>query len=137
MKTVPTASVSDQIREHISKVYVNNALRRGETIFTANVGTVQKALKLVNRAAQVCSALESKKLLQQNRMRIVSKTGPPSGQSTSVIYTYEILPNRNETADANPFTSLRGLAKDIFKELGGGETFIRNERSKLADHKER
>jgi len=32
----------------------------------------------------------------------------------------------------NPLWQLRGIAKDLFAELGGGETFIRNERAQFS-----
>jgi hypothetical protein len=100
-----------------------------------NVGAVHKALGLINRVPQVCSALESKKLLEENHLRVISKNGPPSGQSTTVTFTYEILPQERGVATvANPLADLRGLAKDIFQKLGGGEAFIRNERSSFSDH---
>ncbi|MGC2696198.1 MAG: hypothetical protein WA738_10450 [Candidatus Angelobacter sp.] len=129
-----TQSVSDLIRNHVAEIYLKTAIRRGEDTFTVNVGAVHKALKLANRVPQVCSALESKKLLEENQLRIVSKTGPPSGQSTTVIFTYQILSrDAKPTALANPLIMLRGLAKDLFKELGGGEDFIRRERSSFTN----
>lgn len=136
MKSALKQSVSELIREHVCEVYLKTAIRRGESTFTVNVGAVHKALNLANRVPQVCSALESKKLLAENQLRIVSKTGPPSGQSTTVTFTYEILSSGTRAAAAtNPLMMLRGAAKDLFKELGGGEAFIRSERSMFADKK--
>lgn len=129
-----TQSVSDLIRDYVCEVYLKPAIRRGESSFTVNVGMVHKALKLANRVPQVCSALESKKLLDEKQLRVVSKTGPPSGLSTTVTFTYEILDsNRKPSPSANPLTGLRGIAKDLFKRLGGGEAFIRSERKGFAD----
>lgn len=133
MKTPESSSVSDSIRGHIAEAYLKAAQRKGDRTFTVNVGAVHRALRLTNRVPQVCSSLESKKLLAANRLKIISKTGPPSGQSTTVTFTYEILdpvgkpPSRN-----NPLNGLRGIAKDIFRDLGGGETFIRSERNQFA-----
>jgi len=125
-------SVSDSIRDHVSEVYLKAAIRKGERTFAVNVGAVHKALGLTNRVPQVCSALESNKLLEENHLRIASKSGPPSGQSTTVTFTYEIL-DAGIKASANPLVGLRGLAKEVFARLGGGEHFIRSERSGLAD----
>jgi hypothetical protein len=35
-------------------------------------------------------------------------------------------------AIANPLVGLRGVAKDLFQKLGGGEYFINSERNKLS-----
>jgi len=134
MKSALTQSVSDLIRDHVCETYLKTAIREGKRTFTVSVGAVHKALGLANRVPQVCSALESNKLLEENQLRIVSKTGPPSGQSTTVTFTYEILSRAARPAtSANPLVMLRGLAKDLFRQLGGGEAFIRKERSSFTD----
>lgn len=133
MKSVAERSISDLIREHVCEMYLKNALRDNERTFTVNVGAVHKALALNNRVPQVCSALESRKLLQENGLRIVSKTGPPSGQSTTVTFTYEIMDCTSKPASlVNPLLGLRGVAKQLFEQLGGGENFIQAERAKFA-----
>jgi hypothetical protein len=33
----------------------------------------------------------------------------------------------------NPLIGLRGIAKDLFAKLGGGESFLRSERSSFGD----
>jgi len=128
-------SVSDSIRDHVREAYIKVALRRGESNFVVNVGSVHKALGLTNRVPQVCSALESKKLLEENHLRIVSKTGPPSGQSTTVTFTYEIL-SQDKKSPTNPLIGLRGLAREVFAKLGGGEHFIRSERSGFTEKRD-
>jgi len=138
MKSATAQSVSDMIRDHVGEVYLKAAARRGESTFTVNVGAVHKALKLTNRVPQVCSALESKKLLDENQLRIVSKTGPPSGQSTTVTFTYEILASKGKPpSSVHPFMGLRGVAKELFRKLGGGESFIQSERTKFAGKQEK
>lgn len=138
MKSALVQSVSDLIRDHVCEVYLRTAIRRGESTFTVNVGAVHKALKLANRVPQVCSALESKKLLDENQLRIVSKTGPPSGQSTTVTFTYEILASKTRpSSSVNPLIGLRGVAKELFRKLGGGESFIQSEREKFAREHEK
>jgi hypothetical protein len=134
MKSALTQSVSDLIRDHLSETYLKAAKREGKRTFTVSVGAVHKALRLANRVPQVCAALESRKLLEENQLRIVSKTGPPSGQSTTVTFTYEILSHAAKPATpVNPLVALRGVAKDLFRQLGGGETFIRQERSSFTE----
>lgn len=125
-------SVSDSIREYVCAKYLKAAIRRGDSTFTVNVGAIHKELGLMNRVPQVCSALESKKLLENNHLQIVSRTGPPSGRSTTVTFTYEILANSSKTEAPKTLLAtlgrFRGIAKEVFEQLGGGEAFIKNER---------
>jgi hypothetical protein len=138
MSQAVTQSDSDVVRSHVRDVYLKPAVQRGERVFVVNVGTVHKALALNNRVPLVCAALKSKKFLDDNKLRLVSQSGPPSGQSTTVTFTYEILaPGTARAASPNPLISLRGVAKDLFRELGGGETFIRSERSNFDRHREK
>src|SRR5690242_8766525 len=132
MGKVGSRSVSDAVREYARDVYLRSARQSRERTFSVNAGAVHRALSLRNRVPQVCLALESKKFLEENALRLVSKSGPPSGQSTTVTFTYEIL-NGNDKKNANdPLLSLRGIAKDVFKALGGGEAFIRSERRRFS-----
>jgi hypothetical protein len=138
MESTLTQSISELVRKHVAEVYLRPAIRIGQKTFSVNAGAVHKALSLDNRVPLVCLALKSKKLLEENRLRIVSRTGPPSGQSTTVTFTYEILaPVPAESAAVNPLFGLCGIAKDVFKELGGGENFIRRERSLFDAHREK
>jgi hypothetical protein len=63
----------------------------------------------------------------------VHVSGPPSGQSTTVTYTYEILDGddsrRSENDPLDAWLKLRGIAKDIFASYGGGEAYLRQERA--------
>jgi hypothetical protein len=133
MKTVEATSGSDLIRQHASETYLAAARRRGEGMVSINVGAVHKALGLSNRVPLVCAALGSKKFLNENGLRLLSKTGPPSGLSTTVTYTYEFLkaqPSASPSpASQDAWTKLRGALKDVYAELGGGEAYLRAERS--------
>ena len=111
--------------------------RRGERIFTVNVGAVHKALALSNRVPLVCAALGSKKFLTENQLRLISKTGPPSGQSTTVTYTYEFLGTQTPPLNPDAWTKLRGALKDVFAEMGGGEAYLRAERNAFRADRER
>ncbi|HTC48447.1 MAG TPA: hypothetical protein VK722_14070 [Candidatus Aquilonibacter sp.] len=97
-----------------------------------NVGEVHRALTLNNRVPLVCAALGSKKFLAEHGLRIIKKTGPPSGQSTTVTFTYELIDReQKESKDdrMEAWQKLRGIAKDIFTSLGGGEAYLREERA--------
>jgi hypothetical protein len=133
MENAVLNSVSDLVRQHAREAYLRPALRRGERTFTVNVGTVHKALALNNRVPLVCLALRSKKFLNENSLHLISKTGPPSGQSTTVTFTYEILDrDEKDSAATDLLLTLHGIAKDLFTSLGGGEAFIREERRKFS-----
>ncbi len=129
---VETGSGSDAVRRHAYEKYIAAALRRKEKTVAINVGEVHRALALNNRVPLVCAALGSKKLLNEHGLRIVSKTGPPSGQSTTVTFTYEIVDKKQHDIQLDrqeAWNRLRGSMKDIFAELGGGENYLRNERA--------
>jgi hypothetical protein len=138
MRSTTSISDSDLVRQHASEVYISAARRRGDRTLTINVGTVHKALGLSNRVPLVCAALGSKKFLTGNDLRLISKTGPPSGQSTTVTYTYEFLEAQPTPGNPDAWNRLRGALKEVFSELGGGEAYLRAERSAFRadrDHK--
>ena len=124
--------LSDSIRDYASEVYVRTARQKGLRSFSINVGEVHKALTLQNRVPPVCTALRSAKFLELNGLRMVSESGPPSGLSTTVVYTYEFVDDdkggRVDTRQ-DAWNRLRGALKDVFAELGGGENYLRNERA--------
>lgn len=126
---VASIPVSDSVRQHAQDTYVQPARHRGERTVVINVGKVHKAVALHNRVPLVCQALESEKFLRSNKLKIVSKTGPPSGQSTTVTYTYEFVDaDLSSSQRENPWLRLRGALKDVFAEFGGGEAYLRAER---------
>jgi hypothetical protein len=123
---------SDVVRQHAIENYISPARRRRERTASVNVGVVHKALGLGNRVPLVCTALESRKFLRENGLRLVSRTGPPSGRSTTVTYTFEFVDKEqvNDHSDRqDAWNRLRGALKDVFAELGGGENYLRNERA--------
>jgi hypothetical protein len=129
-------SDSDAIRRHAYEKYISAARRRREKTVAINVGEVHRALALNNRVPLVCSALGSKKFLTEHGLRIVSKTGPPSGQSTTVTFTYEIVGKKQDDVELSrqeAWNRLRGSMKDIFAEYGGGEAYLRAERASFRD----
>lgn len=124
-----SSSDSDAVRRHAYEKYVAHAHRRNEKTVSINVGEVHRALQLNNRVPLVCAALSSKKFLTEHNLRIVSKTGPPSGQSTTVTFTYEMRnPKTQKQSRDEAWQALRGIGKDIFASFGGGEAYLRQER---------
>jgi hypothetical protein len=130
MSTIPSISDSDLIRQHAYEEYISAARRRGAKTLSINAGVVHRALALNNRVPLVCAALGSRKFLTEYGLRILSKTGPPSGQSTTVTFTYEIVGVESQPPSAQEtWQSLRGIAKDIYASFGGGEAYLKQERA--------
>ncbi len=132
MEKASMSKPSDVVRQHAIEIYISPARRRRERTVSVNVGAVHKALRLGNRVPLVCAALESRKFLRENGLRLVSRTGPPSGRSTTVTYTYEFVDKERDNKGADvqdAWNRLRGALKDVFAELGGGENYLRNERA--------
>jgi hypothetical protein len=120
------------VRQHARDKYISVARRRGQKTFTVNVGAVHRTLGLRNRVPLVCAALESKKFLKENNLRLVARTGPQSGQSTTVDFTFELLDEQpKQTPAVDAWEALRGIGKEIFASLGGGEAFLRREREEF------
>jgi hypothetical protein len=123
---------ADRIRILGREKYVIPARARKEDRFSIRAGDLSRELRL-SGVNQVCSALKTRQFLQDNNLRLVEISGPPSGQSTTVTYTYEFVDskkageNRADRQDA--WNRLRGALKDVFAELGGGENYLRNERA--------
>lgn len=91
-------------------------------------------LGLTNRVPVVCQALKSKRFLRENHLVVKDVSGPPSGLSTTVKFTFEIASNDNDEAakKPHPLWDLLGIGKAVFDELGSGESFIKNERAKFS-----
>jgi hypothetical protein len=125
---------TESSRKYAAQNYVIPARDRGDKTVRINAGEVHKALGFRQRVPAVCQALQSKKFLEENRLILEKIEGPPSGQSTRVTFTYQLhdgspLPSKKPEEDT--FPKLRGIAKGIFRELGGGENFIRKERERF------
>jgi hypothetical protein len=123
--------LADRIRLHGVKRYVIPAKRKGLVRFSIRTGEVVRELGVgTSRAPAVCSALKTNQFLRDNNLRLVDAQGPKSGQSTRVIYTYQFIDScKPESKKSDIWEQLRGAYKDIFDELGGGEAYLRSERS--------
>ena len=121
--------LASAVREYASRSYVQRARQRRLNRFTIRAGDVHKEMGFrENRIPAVCSALKTREFLERNDLRLVARSGPPSGVSSTVTYTYEFNgPAPSQTKD--PFDELRGILKDVFASLGGGEKFIQAERA--------
>jgi hypothetical protein len=124
---------ADVIRLHGREKYVLPARARKDRRFSIRAGDVVRDLKLIDHTPAVCSALQTREFLQENNLRIIEKSGPPSGKSTTVTYTYEFLDAQPSPARNDAWQRLRGALKDVFAELGGGEAYLRAERASFDD----
>lgn len=127
---------ADKIREHVRVNYVEPARRSHQERFSVRCGTIEKELGMSNRINHICAALKSRKFFEPNGLRLVETSGPPSGMGNRVVYAYEFLDSASsatsKAADTvSIYTKLRqmeGVLKDVYKELGGAERAIREER---------
>ncbi len=128
---------ADKIRSYVRDKYVVPARGQRENRFSIRTGDVVRDMKLIaRRTPAVCSALKTKEFLEKNALRLISKAGPESGQSTTVVYTYEFL-DKPQSDRQDAWERLRGALKDVFAEYGGGEAYLRAERASFRDADER
>ena len=124
---------ADTIRNYARERYVMPARGQRGKQFSIRTGDIVRDMKLGWRSTPaVCSALKTREFLEENALRLVSKTGPPSGQTTTVTYTYEFIGEGQDSralSRQDAWNRLRGALKDVFAELGGGENYLRNERA--------
>jgi len=134
-------NASDQVRAYVRSHYIAPARKAGLSTVRVRAGEVHKALKWdLRRVPQVCAALSTRKFLRYAQVELLKKAGPPSGQSTTVEFTYKLLNANANTAPQSPGTAARpvpngagleklyGILADEFAALGGGEAFLKAER---------
>lgn len=124
-------TVAEAIRNYAEKQYIEPARRTGAARIQIVAGDVHRGMGLKNRVPNVCSVLGSRTFLKRNGLAIEAVSGPPSGMGTRVTYTYSLGKEPGSTEEpgkGSQFEQLRGLLKEAFHSLGGGETFLRKER---------
>jgi hypothetical protein len=129
---------ADQIRDYSTKAFVVPARQKGQKRFSIRVGDVVRELRLYRSIPAVCSALKTKEFQRANSLRLVDATGPKSGLSTTVVFTYEFVDREGPAEPSvDAWSRLRGALKEVFAELGGGEAYLQGERSKFYAAEER
>lgn len=124
--------LADQIRDYARLQYVEPARRRHESTVKIVAGDVKKALHMDGRVPAVCAALKGPRFLKENRLVLEKWDGPPSGQSTTVTFTYRLSDEQPQSAGTeDPLMRLWGIGKEVFRSLGGAEAFIRRERERF------
>jgi hypothetical protein len=128
---------ADKIRMHGRERYVLPARREKMKRFSIRAGDVVRELKMTGRAPAICSALKSREFLRSNRLQLIERIGPKSGQSTTVTYTYEFVETEDSCSQPeSAWARMRGALRDVFVELGGGEAYLRAERENFYPPKE-
>ena len=129
-----TKTDADRVREFARSEYIEPAKARHESTVRIVAGEVHKAVHLSNRVPLVCQALKSRKFLEGNHLVLEKLEGPPSGMGTRVTFTYRLLADDGKALGPRPewpFLKLRGIARDVFRDLGGGEAFLQRERERF------
>jgi hypothetical protein len=121
------STLSDQIRL-VVRTRIERARQEGATLLNITSGDIVRELHLKNRTPVVCQVLASKKLRDENNVVLEERQGPPSGQSTTMIYTYRLGPVNEVEQRQDAFMALRGAGKSMYASLGGAETFHKTER---------
>jgi hypothetical protein len=135
---------TDRVRQSAVERYIAPARAKRQTVVTIHTGSFEKSLVergviQPNRFPIVCNALKSRKFLSENNLILLNVQAPPSGQSSTVTYTYKLAPEsaakvKGGVASGSPpgvedsFQQLRGVLKRTYRQLGGAEVFHKTER---------
>jgi hypothetical protein len=133
VKMTPT----DTTKRHVITRYVEPARLRGEKTIHVRVGNVLKELGWTNRTPSVFSTLGSQSFQKEAGVELIEKHGGPAsgGPSTTVQFVYRLLdePTPSDKAEkvlpnGAGLLALYGIAKETFRQLGGGEAYLKVER---------
>jgi hypothetical protein len=133
---------TDRVRKSAVERYIAPARAQRQSIVTIHTGSFEKSLVKhgviqPNRFPIVCNALKSRKFLSENNLILLKVQAPPSGQSSTVTYTYKLATEPAPAAGVEPhspsevensFKQLRGVLKRTYRELGGAKAFHTAER---------
>lgn len=127
--------LNEEVQKYVRDAYVEPAKERGDTIVNIRAGDVHRDLHWSNRVPSVCTTLASQKFQRETGLKLISRQGPPSGYGPRAVFTYSFsaaqsTPREPETKKPR-LEALYGILADVFRELGGGEKYLRNERKEL------
>ena len=127
---------SEQVAGFLLNGYVVPARQRGLTNVEVRAGEIHSKLGWTRRVSLVCAALSSKKLQRTVGVRLTEKTGPPSGQSPTMVFRYEILSQESPQSPVKATSpsgqakqgllSARGAASHLYILVGGGDAFLKS-----------
>ena len=123
---------ADSIRSHVHAQYIEPARRRGDETITVVAGAVLRDLQLRgDYAPSVCSALRARKFSAEYGLELIKVDGPKSKSSTTTAFTYRLPPSLgtgHRQPVRNAIRDVRGIGRDMFAAVGGGERWLRRER---------
>jgi hypothetical protein len=82
--------LADEIRDFVIDRYIRPARRKGSvepSRVTIVSGDIVRQMKLHQRVPAVCGALDARKFLEQNSLKLLQRTGPRQGMTA----TWKIL----------------------------------------------
>jgi hypothetical protein len=130
-------SLSDATKRHVITKYVNPARTRGERRLEVKVGNIVKELGLTNRTPSVFSTLSSLSFQREAGVELIEKRGGPAsgGPSTTVQFVYRVLgekePLEKRKDKSEDLMSMYGIGSEVFRQLGGGDEYLKRERESL------
>lgn len=125
----PGFANADDLRAWAVQHRVEPARARGDRRFQIAVRDVADVFGKSGVINSVCSALKAEsKFLKPNGLRLVQTDGPPSGVSTTVVYTFEFTDAPFGSVSSghglSALLALRGTARAAFAQAGGGERVL-------------
>jgi len=132
-----TMAPTEVTKQHVIAKYVQPARQRGEKTVEVRVGNVLKELGWSNRTPSVFSTLSSQPFQREAGVELIEKRGgPPSGgPSTTVRFVFRVL-EESQAPDVEKkvlpngagLMALYGICRETFRQLGGGEAYLKAER---------
>ena len=131
---------TEATKRHVIEKYVNPARERGAETIQVRVGSVLKELGWTNRTPSVFSTLSSRAFQREAGMELIEKRGGPAsgGPSTTVEFVYRLVPasagvpvpkpSEPPIPNGSGLKALFGILADTFRQLGGGEAYLKAER---------
>lgn len=80
---------AERIRQYARQTYIQPAIQRQEREVQIRAGDVHRAMQLRHQHPNVCQALKSNIFLKDNDLKLKSEDGPQSGQSSTMVFTYQ------------------------------------------------
>lgn len=133
--------LTNQARNYVRTHYFETARKLGKSTVEVAVSDVHRALHWKQRHQIVCQALQYPDFHKDNEVVLLKREGPPtakSGYSSTMRFTFSLGQRRQASASGAEavmaeFDAVRGIARDVFASLGGGEAFLRRERAAWTD----
>jgi hypothetical protein len=131
---------TDITKNHVIRNYIEPARLRGEKTVTVRVGKVLKELGWTNRTPSVFSTLSSQPFQREAGVVLLERKGGPAsgGPSTTVQFVYGLNeegpagqiegPGAGNPPSVTSLLNLYGIFADGYRELGGAEAFMKQER---------